>query len=282
MLTVFTPTYNRAYSLPRLYESLKAQTFVDFEWLIVDDGSTDGTKQLIEKWSNEESFIRYYRQERGGKHRAINLGVQQAKGDLFFIVDSDDYLPKDSLQLILDAYQPIKEDGRFAGMAGMRCYPHGERIGGEVTLDVLDTDNVNFREKYKVKGDVADVFKTAVLKEFPFPEFPDELFLTEDVVWDRIARKYLIRFFNRNIYICEYLPDGLSRNLSYHHRNSPQGTMLYYGTSLRDSRFGVARHIKDAIRYWQYTCDYRGKRERLPLWAYLFYPVGWFLRRKDS
>ncbi|MCI7310350.1 MAG: glycosyltransferase family 2 protein [Prevotella sp.] len=93
MLTVFTPTYSRAYSLPRLYESLKAQTFVDFEWLIVDDGSTDGTKQLIEKWSDEDSFIRYYRQERGGKHRAINLGVQQAKGDLFFIVDSDEYLP---------------------------------------------------------------------------------------------------------------------------------------------------------------------------------------------
>lgn len=280
MITVFTPTYNRVYSLPRLYQSLCVQSFVDFEWLIVDDGSTDGTKQLIEKWSNEESFIRYYRQERGGKHRAINLGVQQAKGELFFIVDSDDYLPKDSLQLILDAYQPIKEDGRFAGMAGMRCYPHGERIGGEVTFDVLDTDNVNFREKYKVKGDVADVFKTAVLKEFPFPEFPAELFLTEDVVWDRIARKYRIRFFNRNIYTCEYLPDGLSRNLSYHHRNSPQGTMLYYGTSMRDSRFGVVRHIKDAIRYWQYTCDYRGKRERLPLWAYLFYPVGWLMRNK--
>lgn len=280
MLTVFTPTYNRAYSLPRLYESLKEQTFSDFEWLIVDDGSTDDTEAVVEKWINEVSFIRYYRQERGGKHRAINRGVKQARGDLFFIVDSDDYLPKDSLQLILDFYQPIKEDNRFAGMAGMRCYPHGERIGGEVTFDVLDTDNVSFREKYKVKGDVADVFKTAVLRECPFPEFPGELFLTEDVVWDRIARKYRIRFFNRNIYTCEYLPDGLSGNLSLHHRSSPQGTMLYYGTSLRDSRFGVARHIKDAIRYWQYTSDYRGKRERLPLWTYLFYPVGWFLSRK--
>lgn len=280
MLTVFTPTYNRAYSLPRLYESLKAQTFVDFEWLIVDDGSTDGTKQLIEKWSNEYSFIRYYRQERGGKHRAINRGVQQAKGDLFFIVDSDDYLPKDSLQLTYDFYLQVKDDNRYAGVSGMKCYLNGKKVGGEVTFDVLDTDNVSFREKYKVKGDVADVFKTAVLKEFPFPEFPAELFLTEDVVWDRIARKYRIRFFNRNIYICEYLPDGISRNLSYHHRNSPQGTMLYYGTSMRDSRFGMVRHIKDAIRYWQYTCDYRGKRERLPLWAYLFYPVGWLMRNK--
>ena len=246
----------------------------------MDDGSTDGTKQLIEKWSNEYSFIRYYRQERGGKHRAINLGVQQAKGDLFFIVDSDDYLPKDSLQLTYDFYLQVKDDNRYAGVSGMKCYPNGKKVGGEVTFDVLDTDNVNFREKYKVKGDVADVFKTAVLKEFPFPEFPAELFLTEDVVWDRIARKYLIRFFNRNIYICEYLPDGLSLNLSYHLRNSLQGTMLYYGTSLRDSRFGMVRHIKDAIRYWQYTCDYRGKRERLSLWAYLFYPVGWLMRNK--
>lgn len=280
MLTVFTPTYNRAYSLPRLYESLKEQTFADFEWLIVDDGSTDDTEVVVEKWINEVSFIRYYRQERGGKHRAINRGVKQARGDLFFIVDSDDYLPKDSLQLTYDFYLQVKDDNRYAGVLGMKCYPNGKKVGGEVTFDVLDTDNVSFREKYKVKGDVADVFKTAVLREYPFPEFPGELFLTEDVVWDRIARKYRIRFFNRNIYTCEYLSDGLSLNLTHHHRNSPLGTMLYYGTSLRDSRFGVARHIKDAIRYWQYTCDYRGKRERLPLWTYLFYPVGWLMINK--
>lgn len=280
MLTVFTPTYNRAYSLPRHYESLKEQTLADFEWLIVDDGSTDETEQLIEKWINEVSFIRYYRHKRGGKHRAINWGVQQARGELFFIVDSDDYLPKDSLQLTYDFYLQVKDDNRYAGVSGMKCYPNGKKVGDEVTFEVLDADNASFREKYKVKGDVTDVFKTAVLREYPFPEFPGELFLTEDVVWDRIARKYRIRFFNRNIYTCEYLPDGLSGNLSLHHRSSPQGTMLYYGTSLRDSRFGVVRHIKDAIRYWQYTCDYRGKRERLPLWTYLFYPVGWLMRNK--
>ena len=94
MITVFTPTYNRAYSLPRLYESLQKQTFKDFEWLIVDDGSTDNTVDMVTGWSKEGKLtIRYIQMTNGGKHRAINKGVALAKGKLFFIVDSDDWLP---------------------------------------------------------------------------------------------------------------------------------------------------------------------------------------------
>lgn len=279
MITVFTSTYNRAYSLPRLYQSLCIQGLTDFEWLIVDDGSTDQTEQLVQEWLSSPQFvIRYYKQENGGKHRAINKGVGLARGELFFIVDSDDYLPYNSLQTIDYFYQQIKNDPIFAGVSGIKCYPNGKRTGGTIHFDILDTDSVSLREKYLVKGDMAEAWKTSILQQFLFPEFINEFFLTEDVVWDQIALQHQLRYFNRNVYICEYLSDGLSRNLSHHHRNSPLGTMLYYGTSLRDSRFGVVRHIKDAIHYWRYTLDYRGKRDKLPLWVYLFYPLGWFFK----
>lgn len=111
MITVFTPSYNRAYCLPRLYISLKTQTYIDFEWLIIDDGSFDDTEQLVREWlQTPMSFIRYYKQENGGKHRAINRAVALAKGDLFFIVDSDDYLPSDSLKQLSYYYEQIKEN----------------------------------------------------------------------------------------------------------------------------------------------------------------------------
>ena len=99
MITIFTPTYNRAYILPILFESLKIQTVKEFEWIIVDDGSTDNTESLIYKFKEECNFsIRYFKKENQGKHIAINFGVEKAKGNLFFIVDSDDYI---SLQLLV-------------------------------------------------------------------------------------------------------------------------------------------------------------------------------------
>ncbi len=129
LVTVFTSTYNRAYSLPRLYESLIHQTYTDFEWLVIDDGSLDNTKRLVQQWVQEQKIaIRYYHQANGGKHRAINRGVELAHGELFFFVDSDDYLTDNSLAVLVDYYQQIKDDNRFAGVAGMLAYPHGERI----------------------------------------------------------------------------------------------------------------------------------------------------------
>ena len=110
MVTVFTPTYNRAALLPKLYDSLKRQTSLDFEWVIVDDGSQDETKSVVEGFVKESSFfsVRYYRQENHGKHVAINYGVQLAHGDKFFIVDSDDWLPENSIEKIHSLFEEIK------------------------------------------------------------------------------------------------------------------------------------------------------------------------------
>ena len=105
MITVFTPTYNRAYIIENLYKSLQRQTFKDFEWLVIDDGSTDNTEELFASWTNEISFpVRYIKQQNGGKHRAINRGVKEANGELFFIVDCDDYLREDAVETILEQH----------------------------------------------------------------------------------------------------------------------------------------------------------------------------------
>ena len=255
LVTVFTSTYNRAYSLPRLYESLIHQTYTDFEWLVIDDGSIDDTKRLVQQWAQEQKItIRYYYQANGGKHRAINRGVELAHGELFFIVDSDDYLPTDSLALLVTYYQQIKDNSRFAGVAGMRAYPHGERICKRFTTDVLDADSVTFRQKHKMRGDIAEAFKTNVLRKYPFPEFIGEKFVTEDVVFNEIAKTYLLRHFNANIYICQYLEDGLSHHLRQLHRQSPQGTMLYYSHQICDERYllkpvGYLFYLYDVLKH---------------------------------
>lgn len=275
MITVFTPTYNRGKLLSRLYKSLLEQTFRDFEWLIVDDGSSDDTESIVKELMDEGKLqIRYFKRENGGKHRAINKGVGLAKGELFFIVDSDDYLLENSLQLVWNYASDIMQDESFAGVAGSKCNPDGRKIGSPAKYNILDTDSVSYREKYKMKGDEAEVFKTDVLKKYPFPEFSGEKFVTEDIVINEIAKKYKLRHFNTNIYVCDYLQQGLTLNIRKHHRNSPRGTMLYYSNLVSDSRYGWNRHIRDTISFWRYTWRYKGERPHLPLWARAFYPIG--------
>ncbi len=226
MVTVFTPTYNRAYTLGNLYRSLKAQTSHDFEWIVIDDGSEDETEDLVRQWIQEtqEFLIIYRKVPNGGKHRAINVGVNLAKYEAFFIVDSDDCLTEDAIGFILAEFPKIADDDRYAGISGLRMYKNGEIIGGTPTFsDYVDTTNFE-RVEYSLSGDKAEVYKTSVLKRYPFPEFADEAFLTEAVVWDAIAFDGLkIRWFNRAIYITEYMPDGLSQNIYMKMKKNPFG-----------------------------------------------------------
>lgn len=132
MITVFTPSYNRAYTLPKLYESLCSQTLSDFEWIVVDDCSTDNTKQLIENWHNEDKIkITYFLQpQNGGKHRAINKGVELAAGELFFIVDSDDFLTIDAIEEIQKEWTNLENKDKYAGLC-FRRMDHDLKILGK-------------------------------------------------------------------------------------------------------------------------------------------------------
>lgn len=254
LISVFTPAYNRGYIIHQLYESLCRQTYKDFEWLIVDDGSTDDTGTLIEKFIADKKIqICNIRQENGGKHRAINRGVREAAGTLFFIVDSDDYLTDNALERIAFHFGHVRDDNSFCGVCGLKCFPNQGRVGGECSWKVLDCSCLDFRYKHNVKGDMAEVFKTSVMREFPFPEIPGERFCTESLVWNRMAQKYKMRYFYEKIYICEYLPDGLTAGSVRSRRNSPEAALIAYSEFSRYLGIPWHQKLKGYINFWRFA-----------------------------
>ena len=220
-LTIFTPAYNREKLLVRLYESLKKQTVKDFEWIIVDDASTDCTQEVAENFCKQNNGfdVFYYRQEHGGKHRAINYALAKAKGKFFFIVDSDDYLTENAVELVLKWISTMENDAKLAGVAGLRISPKGNIWGlqsNDQIANLMGTyvDASNFeRSKYNLQGDKAEVYRTDILKKYALPEFEGEYFVTEAVCWDAIAAAgYKLRWYYEPIYIGDYLEDGLTKN----------------------------------------------------------------------
>lgn len=251
-ITVFTPTYNRAYTLERLYKSLLNQTCYDFEWLIVDDGSTDGTSALIDSFQNNQLFdVRYYRQENSGKHIAINNGVDLAKGELFFIVDSDDYLTINSIETIITWENSINDKSNFAGIAGNKGFTNESIIGRTFSGKYVDATSLE-RDKYHIEGDKAEVFYTNILKQFPFPVFDGERFITENVVWYRIAAEgYKLRWFNEIIYIAEYLEDGLSAKQIQLYVDNPKGFALSIKQKIKYQDLGKKQIDAEYFDYYQ-------------------------------
>jgi glycosyltransferase involved in cell wall biosynthesis len=235
-ITVFTPTYNRGYVIEKLYQSLQKQTFSNFEWLVIDDGSTDNTEGLFRKWLNDEnSFpIKYKKVENGGKHRAINKATDIAMGELFFIVDSDDYLIEDALENIVKWEKGLgnKRD-LFCGIAGNKGKNENEMWGTTFKGKYVDATSLE-RNKYNITGDKAEVFYTGILKKYKFDEFEGEKFITEATVWDKMAHDgYKIRWFNKTIYLCSYLEDGLTQNMKEIFANNPRGTACYINQQIK-------------------------------------------------
>ena len=223
-ISIFTPTYNRAYTLGALYESLRKQTCQDFEWIIVDDGSTDNTEELCRGFYSYLFPIHYFKIPNHGKHIAINFEIQKALGEWFFIVDSDDQLPEHSIENIKKESEKISDKKDIAVLCGMKFYKNGERVGGNLNFKEIDCSALDFRYKYHIKGDAAEAIRTTVIKKYPFPEFDDERFCPEALLFNRIARKYKTHYFNKNVYLCEYLTDGLSAKITKIRMNSWKGT----------------------------------------------------------
>lgn len=252
-LTIFTPTYNRAYIIEDLYRSLQRQTCMDFEWLVVDDGSWDNTAELFRRWQQEENLfpIRYYYQENGGKHRAINYGLDLAEGDLFFTVDSDDYLTDDAVEKVISWEAMLPADGKFCGIAGnLGTAPAvtPNRIFDAPYLDGSALDRYD-----RIDGERAMVFYTDVHRKYRYPVFDGEKFMTEAVAWNRMAADgYKIRFFNDIIWIYEYKEDGLTKLGSSIFLNNPRG----FGLWLREKETFLHAPLPDRIRmYYTFTCD---------------------------
>lgn len=254
MVTIFTPVYNRAYIIENLYHSLQRQTSYDFEWLIVDDGSTDNIAELVHQWRTEiNSFnISFYQQKNRGKHCAINRGVALAKGEAFFIVDSDDYLEDDAVETILAYWGGICDRQEMAGISGLRRHTNGKVIGGTPYFSEY-VDSTNFdREKYGLDGDKAEVYKTEILRKFPFPEYKNEWFITESVVWDRIAYEgYKLRWINKSFEICEYRPDGLTAKGGRVYIDNPKGWAHYMRLQKKSGIIEYNDYLKCCFHFYE-------------------------------
>ncbi len=283
MITVLTPSYNRGCLIKNVYYSLIRQTFNDFEWVVIDDGSSDSTSNIVQSLK-EEGRIRivYKKKENGGKHTALNMGIAIAKGDLILIVDSDDSLPKDSLFNINQEYIKIKDDISIGGVCGFMAHHNGTIIGTWTYPLSMDVSSIEIRYKYRFKGDMCEVFKTQVLREFPFPEIKDELFCPEDLVLNRISKKYKLRLFDKVIYYRDYLDGGLTSKIVKIRMKSPVGSMMCYA-EIVETDIPFIYKIKAAINYWRFRLCNSGKKTypKLRYGWYIIAPLGFLLHIKD-
>lgn len=294
MTTIFTPTYNRAHLLPRVYKSLcnldlenpplVGESEGAFEWLIVDDGSTDNTREVVEDIKSKHTApfaIRYIYKRNGGKHTAVNEGVQEAKGELFFILDSDDYLPSDALKIVAKEYAKVKDDASIGGVAGLDRFADGCTVGNGLPCDYIDCNAMDIRYKYHVTGDMKEVFRTEVLKEFPFPEIEGERFCSEQLVWFRIAQRYKLHYFNKPIYIAEYQEGGISAGITRARMKSPIATMMCYN-ELYNYNVPFSQKVKAAINYWRFAFCSPNREKRIKGWGNLLAPVGFLMYLNDK
>ncbi|SMC41083.1 glycosyltransferase family A protein [Moheibacter sediminis] len=226
--TVFTPTYNRKFIIENLYESLLRQSYKDFEWLIVDDGSTDDTELLINKFiSNENLNISYLKKKNGGKHTAINLGLEKAKGELFFIVDSDDILTDDSLEILNQNSNRLNDE--IIGLVGMKAFKKtGESMVHTFSEPSIVASSIEFTYKLGYNEETAICVKTEIAKKYKFPEIEKEFFCLESLLWNRLSQNYKFYYFNQIIYKGDYLQDGLTSNYKQNLFNSYNTSAIYY------------------------------------------------------
>ncbi|MEQ1369127.1 glycosyltransferase family 2 protein [Acinetobacter schindleri] len=254
MLNVITPAFNRAHLLPRLYISLVKQIYKEFTWIIVDDGSSDNTQQVVDGFIEENLInIKYLKISNNGKHKAINFGIDYCDEKYTFIVDSDDWLPETSLDLIRSKILLLekREDyDSICGLVGLRAYSDGKIIGNTLNKEKI-MNYLEYRYCYEIKGDKAEIFKTELLKNNKFPSFEGEKFCAESIVWNKLALTYKMLFLNQIIYYCEYQDDGLTSNSVQLRRNNINGTLNYYSEFVR-LPIPLKYRIKGYLNYWRF------------------------------
>lgn len=249
-ITVLTPTYNRAGLLKRLYDSLINQTCQDFVWMVIDDGSSDNTQQLIQDFQKDNKIpILYQKQENGGKHRALNRGITQIDTLLTYIVDSDDFLPVDAIEIILQYHQKYKDRKNLCGYSFLRCYEDGSVNTAYFKKNEEIASFRDLRINGNLGGDKAEVFFSDILKKYPFPEYEGEKFLPEDLVWMQMSGYYQMVHINKCTYISEYLEGGLTKTGRAMKIYSPRGMMHRSKVYLEDMGVLFIVKVKMMILY---------------------------------
>lgn len=244
-ITVFTPTYNRAHLLPRLYESLCNQTSGNFLWLIIDDGSTDNTRELVEKWKIEDKVdIQYYYKENGGMHTAHNSAYRLITTELNVCIDSDDFMPSDAIEIIMEKWHEIDDKSQIAGLIGLDAKVDGEIIGTKFPLDLKRGDLYSLYQKKIIKGDKKVVLKTEVIKKYPlYPEYKNEKLVPLGVLYLLIGLDYDFIYSNKVYCLVDYQAGGSSSTIFNQYFESPKGFMYE-----RKIRLKYSNYINDIFK----------------------------------
>lgn len=288
-ITVFTPTFNRANTLYRVFNSLESQTFKDFNWIIVDDGSTDNTKDVVQTFINKSTFeIKYFYKENGGKHTAINLALTKTDSEFFLIADSDDSFRSDALETFYNTWLsiPLLDRKKFKGIIA-RCYDIDTGKGiGKFPEDIFDSNDLEALFKLKLRFEKWNIVRTDVMREFAFPEPNERLkFYPETVIWCRMARKYKTRYIDKTLR--GYYRDQDNSLVSKSNSNCKETIYLwqYYINEAMDYLYKQPKYFFQAFIGFSRDCilsnySYHKSIKRINrLWKKMFitllYPLGW-------
>ncbi len=283
-LTVFTPAYNRAHTLPRTYESLKRQSCKDFLWLIVDDGSKDGTEELVREWqskSEENGFvIRYVYQENGGMHTAHNLAYERIETELCTCIDSDDEMAPDAVEKILRHWETVKNSG-VCGIVGLDADVKTGKIVGTRFPDGMKTCTLSGFYASGGKGDKKLVYRSDLIKQTPpYPVFPGEKYVGLDYKYRTLELRYPLSVLNEVLCNVEYQVDGSSNNMFRQYLNNPRG-FAFLRKFYMEHPFSKKRLVMDCIHYCSSSqlCHNRAYIKESPrkLLTVLCTPLGWML-----
>lgn len=229
LVTVFTPTYNRASTLSKCYKSLLSQKSKNFIWLIIDDGSIDNTKDLVLSWMESSPFIiKYYQVENGGKARAINKSLELTTTKLWLCLDSDDFLVEDAIEIIEHQYQSIEKNDSICGLFSLRGKSSVSSMQGiEIPKNISEVTQSFVRYELKIPPEYLHVFKTEIISQYKYPSIEGENYFPLSFVFDQIDQIYSYKVIHKPLMVCEYREDGLTKNKRDVVKKNPVGYMLY-------------------------------------------------------
>lgn len=279
ILTICTPTFNRAHTLERTYESLVNQKIKKFEWIIVDDGSEDDTEELVKSFIAEKKItIKYLKQSNQGKHIALNKGMDYARGQYFTCLDSDDWYYTNTLEIVVETISKIKNEEQVAGFMTIDTFKDGSVVGTD--LRIVDQKMINWIDliySYGVKGDKDYYFKTSIIKQYKFKSYPNNRHMPPSYQYYLISREYNLYMLNQPTKYVEYLDDGISKNKYNKYIVSPDNFSLYRKIIMdliptRKRRFINAIHF-NATQYLG-TENIRFEQFKYRMLAFITKPLG--------
>lgn len=282
-LTIFTPTYNRAHTLPRTYHSLLAQDCKDFVWLVVDDGSTDTTAQLISQWQQQNNGfeIRYLYKENGGMHTAHNAAYEAIDTELNVCIDSDDALVPGAVQKILTKWKQVRYKN-YAGIIGLDADFNGALIGAGFPDGLRETTLTGYYAQGG-RGDKKLVYRTDVIRNYPpYPVFPGEKYVALAYKYRLIDQDYQLAVLSEVLCHVEYQPDGSTGTMWKQYVKSPRGFAFWrkicmqYPQSAKRLPVDCVHYVAESLIAKDRHLIRNSPRKLLTL---LCIPAGWLLKQ---